>query len=86
MSTTTTHVTSRDNVFVKELRKLSQDSSAHRKYGRIWIEGEHLCQTALLRGFRQFAHNNVPDEHADDIYNGWTEHYWEPLKEYFMVE
>ncbi len=47
-----THVTSRDNLFVKELRKLSQDSTAYRKQGRVWLEGDHLCRAALARGLK----------------------------------
>ena len=45
-----THISSRDNPLVKELRKLSQDSTAYRKHGRVWLEGDHLCRAALLRG------------------------------------
>jgi len=45
-----THVSSRDNPLVKELRKLSQDSTAYRKQGRVWLEGDHLCRAALERG------------------------------------
>ena len=45
-----THVSSRDNPLIKELRKLSQDSTAYRKQGRVWLEGDHLCRAALLRG------------------------------------
>ena len=47
-----TYVTSRDNPLVKELRKLSQDSTAYRKQGRVWLEGDHLCRAALLRGLK----------------------------------
>ena len=43
-------VTSRDNPLLKELRKLSQDSTAYRKAGRFWVEGDHLARAALLRG------------------------------------
>jgi len=43
-------VTSRDNALVKDLRRLSQDSTAYRKQGRVWLEGDHLCRAALLRG------------------------------------
>jgi TrmH family RNA methyltransferase len=35
---------------VKDLRRLSQDSTAYRKQGRVWLEGDHLCRAALLRG------------------------------------
>ncbi|MFZ4480259.1 MAG: TrmH family RNA methyltransferase, partial [Rhodoferax sp.] len=45
-------IRSRDNPLLKDLRRLSQDSTAYRKQGRIWVEGEHLCQAALGRGMR----------------------------------
>ena len=45
-----TVITSRDNPLLKELRKLAQDNTAYRKTGRYWIEGDHLCSAALLRG------------------------------------
>lgn len=45
-------ITSRDNALVKELRRLSQDNTAYRKTGRIWVEGEHLGSAALQRGVR----------------------------------
>lgn len=46
------HVSSRDNPLIKELRKLSQDSTAYRKQGRVWLEGDHLCRAALARGLK----------------------------------
>ena len=45
-------ITSRDNALVKELRKLAQDGSAYRKGGRVWIEGEHLCEAAQAKGLK----------------------------------
>jgi TrmH family RNA methyltransferase len=45
-----THISSRDNLLVKELRKLSESSTAYRKQRRVWLEGDHLCQAALVRG------------------------------------
>ena len=45
-----TIIRSRDNPLFKELRKLAQDNTAYRKSGRFWIEGDHLCRAALLRG------------------------------------
>jgi TrmH family RNA methyltransferase len=45
-------VTSRDNALVKELRRLSQDSTAYRKLGRVWLEGDHLCRAALAHGLK----------------------------------
>lgn len=44
-------VQSRDNPLVKDLRRLAQDSTAYRKQGRIWVEGDHLCRAALERGW-----------------------------------
>lgn len=45
-----TLITSRDNPFFKELRKLGADNAAYRKTGRYWVEGDHLCRAALQRG------------------------------------
>jgi RNA methyltransferase, TrmH family len=45
-------ITSRDNPLLKELRRLSQDTTAYRKLGKVWLEGDHLCRAALARGVR----------------------------------
>ncbi len=42
-------VTSASNVLFKDLRRLARDSTAYRKQGRIWLEGDHLCRAALAR-------------------------------------
>ncbi len=47
-----THITSRDNALLKELRKLSTDSTAYRKHGQVWLEGDHLCRAAMQRGIK----------------------------------
>ncbi len=47
-----TPITSHDNPLLKELRKIAQDNTAYRKAGRFWIEGDHLCSAALLRGVK----------------------------------
>ncbi len=52
MSDVTRRITSRDNPLIKELRKLSQDSTAYRKQGRIWLEGDHLCRAVLAKGLK----------------------------------
>jgi TrmH family RNA methyltransferase len=44
------HIQSRDNALLKDLRRLAQDSTAYRKQGRAWLEGDHLCRAALQRG------------------------------------
>lgn len=47
-----TQITSRDNPLLKRLRLLSQDSTAYRKQGQVWLEGDHLCRALLARGQR----------------------------------
>ena len=47
-----THITSRDNPLLKRLRVLAQDSTAYRKQGQVWLEGDHLCRALLARGHR----------------------------------
>lgn len=51
-SSSITTIHSRDNTFVKDLRRLAQDTTAYRKQGRVWLEGDHLCRAALERGQR----------------------------------
>ena len=46
------HITSRDNALLKDLRRLSHETTAYRKQGRIWTEGDHLCRAAVARGFK----------------------------------
>jgi RNA methyltransferase, TrmH family len=43
-------ISSAANPLLKDLRRLAQDSTAYRKQGRIWLEGDHLCSAALERG------------------------------------
>jgi TrmH family RNA methyltransferase len=45
-----THIASRANPFIKTLKKLAHDSTAYRKEGQVWLEGDHLCRAALARG------------------------------------
>lgn len=45
-------ITSANNPLIKELRRLSSDNTAYRKQGRVWLEGDHLCRAALLRGVK----------------------------------
>ena len=44
-------ISSRDNPLLKDLRRLAQDSTAYRRQGQLWAEGDHLCRAALLRGW-----------------------------------
>ena len=45
-------ITSRDNPQLRALRKLAGDNTGYRKSGQVWVEGEHLCSAALMRGVR----------------------------------
>ncbi len=40
------------NPLVKDLRRLALGSTAYRREGRVWLEGDHLCSAALARGQR----------------------------------
>ena len=40
-------ITSRDNPWLKSLRRLAQDNQAYRKQGEVWFEGEHLVEACL---------------------------------------
>jgi TrmH family RNA methyltransferase len=51
-STGPQHIQSQANALYKELRRLAQDSTAYRKQGRVWLEGDHLGRAALARGVR----------------------------------
>ena len=45
-------ISSAANPLLKDLRRLAQDSTAYRKQGRVWLEGDHLCRAAIERGVR----------------------------------
>ena len=45
-------ITSKDNSQVKAWRRLAQETTAYRKAGQFWLEGDHLCRAALERGVR----------------------------------
>ena len=46
------HIASRENLLLKDLRKLASETTAYRKQGRVWLEGDHLCRAALARGLK----------------------------------
>jgi TrmH family RNA methyltransferase len=43
-------ISARDNPLLVRLRKLAQSPAAYRKFGQVWLEGDHLCRAALARG------------------------------------
>lgn len=63
-------ITSRDNPLVKDLRRLLRESTAYRKLGQVWLEGDHLCRAAHARGVTAsvavFAHS-AWQAHADAL-------------------
>ena len=63
------HINSRDNAFVKNLKRLSHDSTAYRKQGQVWLEGDHLCRAALARNLKPatavFSESFWPLAHAE---------------------
>jgi TrmH family RNA methyltransferase len=66
------HIHSRDNVLLKELRRLAQDSTAYRKQGRVWLEGDHLCRAALQRG-QQPSHAVFQASWFDAVGHQWAD-------------
>ena len=48
--TTPLLISSRDNAFIKDLKKLAHGSTEYRKQRRIWAEGDHLLRAAVARG------------------------------------
>ena len=60
-STEPQFVSSAANALLKDLRRLAQDSTAYRKQGRIWLEGDHLCRAALARGVQPGARGVLPN-------------------------
>jgi TrmH family RNA methyltransferase len=42
-------IDSPENGLIKQLRRLAEQSTAYRKLGQFWIEGDHLCRAALER-------------------------------------
>jgi TrmH family RNA methyltransferase len=44
------HISSRDNPLVQRLRRLASETTAYRRQGQVWLEGEHLCAALRSRG------------------------------------
>ncbi len=44
------HISSRDNPLVLRLRRLASETTAYRRQGQVWLEGEHLCTALRSRG------------------------------------
>ena len=61
----TQHITSRDNTVLQRLRKLSQDGTAYRKLGSVWLEGDHLARACVQRGHPVSLAVLTEDAYAD---------------------
>jgi TrmH family RNA methyltransferase len=44
------HISARDNPLVLRLRRLAGETTAYRRHGQVWLEGEHLCSALRSRG------------------------------------
>lgn len=57
------------NAQLKLLRRLAQDSTAARRQGQVWLEGDHLCRAAIERGVQPllavFSESNWPVAHVE---------------------
>lgn len=49
---TVLRIQSRSNPTIVQLRKLAHGPLAYREQGRLWLEGEHLCEAYVARGHR----------------------------------
>ena len=69
MTSALEQITSANNPLIKDLRKLATSNTAYRKQGRVWLEGDHLCRAALLRGFKPvfglFSESFWPDAQVE---------------------
>ena len=45
-------MSSRDNPVLRLVRRLVEQPTAYRQIGQVWLEGEHLCQAVLARGWQ----------------------------------
>ncbi|MFN9708602.1 MAG: TrmH family RNA methyltransferase, partial [Burkholderiales bacterium] len=50
------YIRSRDNPLLIELRKQIKNPAAYRKTGRVWLEGEHLCEVAAYQQSLRVSH------------------------------
>ena len=66
-----TAISARDNPLVARMRRLAAHPDAYRRQGRIWLEGEHLCEAWLARG--------GADAQALIAESAWTRPAWHRL-------
>ncbi len=78
-----------DGYIFGENLELVPDEKIIQKWGTTeWPEGHLSTVTFELQEVDEgtkltFTHSGIPEEFFDSIKEGWTEHYWVPMEEYF---
>jgi len=65
-------ISSKENPVFKQLKSISQDNTSYRKSQKVWIEGEHLCLTAIESGLK-ISQVVILDTTQADILKYWSE-------------
>ena len=68
------HIQSRDNPLLVRVRRLAQDSTAYRKAGEVWLEGDHLCGALVARGGAATQAVVSASGWQDDALHGLAQH------------
>lgn len=64
-------IISRQNTWYKDLRDWSHSSGISKDKQKIWLEGDHLCEAARLKGFR-FETVVFRDDCRQDVMTSWS--------------
>jgi TrmH family RNA methyltransferase len=65
-------ITSRQNPWYKDVRDWSHSSGVHKDKQKIWLEGDHLCEAARLKGFR-FDTVVFREDCPQDLIHAWSD-------------
>jgi len=65
-------ITSRQNPWYKDVRDWSQSSGISKDKQKIWLEGDHLCEAARLKGFR-FDTVVFREDCPQDLIHAWSD-------------
>jgi TrmH family RNA methyltransferase len=64
-------ITSKQNAWYKELREWSQSAGVHKDKKLVWLEGDHLCDAARLKGLN-FQTLVFKDDCPSAILDNWS--------------
>jgi len=67
------HISSKDNAIYKRLRLALKDNTSYKGNNLVWIEGEHLCKSAIDHGFR-FKELVLHDSRLTTESFNWLDH------------